>query len=490
MPLTLGKITLDEAQREIITRERARRSLLPFMRYCWRGGHTMPFKSGPQIVGMCAELDKAILRFKQGKSTFMIFRVVFRHSKSETSSRYFPAYALGHLWHRDPDIMVVGCDDDLAIGFSRDTQSIMEQESYQRLFPGVRVHPTLNSAGMWKCTGRHGYERAIGFGGKAMGRGATILIFDDWAGSRADAESLTMRNKVWDAFRNDLMTRRADPCIVIVVGTPWHVDGLQCRILREMESSKDFPRFEMRSFPARSKGPDGQWVYLWPEKFSETWYKEQYAMLTRYESAGLMDCDPVAASGNLASRKDFKIVPSHAGPFKRVVRYWDTAATVKSTSDYTSAVKIGILESGEEFILDILYRRISAVEVGDAMLATAQLDGWDCEQWLECEKGSMGLIGPAELAKAMLSSRYDVRLAYRPHGSKLSVWLPFFGYAHKGLVGVVDGPNVETFLKHVDAAPDSDHDDDLDAAAGAHRALHGMIESESATGGLGGMIME
>ena len=122
------------------------------------------------------------------------------------------------------------------------------------------------------------------------------------------------------------------------------------------------------------------------------------------------------------------------------------------------------------------------------MLNVARQDGFDVEVWIECEKGSMGLIGPAALAKPIIAAGYTVMLAKRPMGSKLCVWMPLFGEARRlrelGGMAVVEGPNVEEFLKAVDAAPDTPHDDDLDAAAGSYRACNGLIESESATGGM------
>ena len=122
------------------------------------------------------------------------------------------------------------------------------------------------------------------------------------------------------------------------------------------------------------------------------------------------------------------------------------------------------------------------------MLATAQSDGFGVEVWIECEKGSMGLIGPAELAKPMMARGYTVKLAKRPSGAKLCCWMPMFQDAHRqaaaGGMAIVEGPCTEEFLKAIDAAPDTPHDDDLDAGAGSYRACNGLIQSETLTDGL------
>ena len=491
--ITLGQVQYDDAIRELVRRERARRGMLAFMCACWRGGASNPLLIGKHTIGLCRVLDRCIQRFKMGVSSFVVIRVPFRHGKSEIVSRYFPAFALGHLWHHDPDIMLVGCDEDLATGFSRDTQSIMVQDSYRNVFPGVELHKKYTSASEWALRGRHGRVRATSFEGRAVGRGASILIPDDWCRNREEAESMGTRNKRWDAFRNDFMTRRAPVSIVPLVGTPWHVDGLQERIKKEMKVNKDFPQFDFVSYPARVKSPDGGWEYLFPERFGETWYREQYATLNPYEAAGLLDVNPVAASGNMASRKWFLKVPcAPDGTVVKRVRYWDTAATKNKTSDYTASGCVWKYNDGRECIRSVTMDRVSYAQVGDHILAQAILDGHDTEIWLEFEKGSMGLVGPAELARPLIAKGFTVFLAKRPTGPKHTVWngmlTKAWGMSCKGGMPIVDGPNVDQFLSDVDAAPSPVHDDDLDAVSGAHNAVCGVLEAEAAVSGGIGML--
>ena len=493
--ITLGNINRDMAMAELVKRERARRSMLGCMDYCWQGGIQSPMIVGRHTIGMCKTLDKAIARFKQGISTFLIIRVPFRHGKSDCSSRFFPAYVLGHLHSYDPDVMLVGCDDDLATGFSRDAQTIVQDDRYQTLFPGVRMHRKYTSAGEWGIDGRRGRVRALGFGGGAMGRGASVLIADDWCRKREDAESPGIREKVWNAFRNDLMTRRAPVSIVAVVGTPWHVDGLQERIIKEAKGNKEFPQFEVVSYPARTKRDDGTWEYLFPERFGESWYREMYATLNPYEAAGLLDVNPVQASGNMASRAWFLKTPAPpGGRVVKKVRYWDCAATTSKKSDFTASGCVWKYDDGKECIADVTLDRIGYAMIGDAMLKVAQADGFDVEQWIEFEKGSMGLIGPSELARPMIAKGYKVMLAKRPTGAKHFTWFGMLNrahtsYARHGGMLIMDGTQTEQFLADVDATPSPAHDDNLDAVSGASDAVNGTRECEAAVGGGMGMVV-
>ena len=486
--LTLGDLTAPAMLRELATREAARRGMLQFMGRTWLGGEGQPFVIGRHTRAICRALDRAVIRFKRGVSTFLLIRVPRRHGKSQIISRYFPAYALGHLSALDPDIMLVGCDEELTTGFSRNAQHIVQSPKYRQLFPACEVSPKISAAGEWALKYHNGRVHAVGIGSGGMGRGSNILIVDDWCRNREEAESPDLRRKRWDSFRNDFMSGRMPVSIVAVVGTPWHVDGLQERILSEQQTNPDFPQFDMLSFPARQKVGD-KWEYLFPERFGEDWYTEQYATLTPYEAAGLMDCAPVEAAGNMASRKWFMRVPAPpSGVVVKKVRYWDSAATKTKKSDYTASGCVWRYNDGVECIQDVTMDRVRFTEVGDYILARAKVDGPDTEQWFEFEKGSMGLVGPAELAKPLIAAGLTVFLAKRPTGPKHSVWFHMLNAAHRmsghaGGMPIVEGPCVEQFLADVDAAPSPKHDDDLDAVSGAHNAVNGVLESEEAVSG-------
>jgi len=468
--------------------------MIDFMAATWSGGPGAPFIVGRHTRGICAALDRSVDRLKRGISTYMLIRVPFRHGKSLAVSTYFPAFAMGHLHAMDPDVMLVGCDASLAVGFSREAQNIVCDERYSMLFPGVRLNRKYTGSEEWGMEGSRGKLRVVGFESKRMtGRGATILIPDDWCGSREEAESALVRDARWDVLRNNLMTRRAPVSIVAIVGTPWHVDGLQERILKEMKANKEFPQFEVISYPARTRREDGTWEYLFPERFGETWYREMYATLTPYEAAGLLDVNPVAASGNMASRAWFLRVPAApTGTVVKDVRYWDCAAFAKRTSDFTASGRVLRYNDGKTCIAGITRDRINYAQVGDTMLAQAKVDGRQTEVWIEFEKGSMGLIGPSELARPFLADGYTVMLCKRPTGPKHTTWSGMLTAAWQmhgrgGGMPIVDGPNVEEFLKNVDAAPSPVHDDDLDAVSGAHDAVMGLRESETAVSGGTGM---
>ena len=89
---------------------------LNFMMYTWTN-RAEPFTVGFHTQRICAAIDYAIERYRQGISTGWVITVPFRHGKSEILSRKLPAHFLGLF----PDSKVILCGHTQALteGFSK-----------------------------------------------------------------------------------------------------------------------------------------------------------------------------------------------------------------------------------------------------------------------------------------------------------------------------------------------------------------------------------
>ena len=74
-------------------------------------------------------------------------------------------------------------------------------------------------------------------GGPIAGTRADLAIIDDPVKSRADAESETLREKVWNWYQADLLTRLKPGGSVALIMTRWHENDLGGRLL-EVEADK------------------------------------------------------------------------------------------------------------------------------------------------------------------------------------------------------------------------------------------------------------
>ena len=295
------------------------------------------------------------------------------------------------------------------------------------------------------------------------------------------------RDKSWDTFRNDLMSRRAPAALVVIVATPWHPDGIQGRIDQEVKRTPFFPQFEVIRFPARTARADGGWDYLFEERMGRDWYESQYETLTPYEAAGLLDCNPVPMQGNHARKEWFRVIqPGECPELVRRGRWWDTAATKKKTSDYTAGVRGGMTASGQFVIENIIYQRMMAGEVPDEIKNVAKADGVAVAVWLEREPGSQGPIACAMMARHLAG--YAVQVALTGGKSKIVRNTPLFTSAKCGNVMIIDGPWREEFMRQVDTFAGGDEKNDMiDAAAGLYGGLNGTVDVDTIGGALAGV---
>ena len=72
---------------------------------------------------------------------------------------------------------------------------------------GSDMKRRLNTASEWETAGG-GVVRSVGVGAGIAGFGAGLVVIDDPVRNRADAESETYRERVWDWFNDDIYTRQ------------------------------------------------------------------------------------------------------------------------------------------------------------------------------------------------------------------------------------------------------------------------------------------
>lgn len=75
-----------------------------------------------------------------------------------------------------------------------------------------------------------GCFRAVGRGGGLTGSGADILILDDMLKNSEEADSVTIREKLWDFYTTTAETRLSPKGSQIAIGTRWHLDDLLGRL--------------------------------------------------------------------------------------------------------------------------------------------------------------------------------------------------------------------------------------------------------------------
>jgi len=342
---------------EEVKRARARRSHLRFMQHTWQGGVHDPFIVGLHTRLICSKIDEAMNHLRQGKSSFIKIKVHPRSGKSIIASVFSQPHFIGEF--PDYEMMNVCYNSSLAETFANDAIKIMNSPEYKELYPHIRLEQeSVKRWSIQKLKGDRwesakGRSNASGLFSGITGKGYHFGVLDDYCASRADAESKTMREKMWSAFTNDFLSRRAPVSITIILATQWHEDDIHGRIERKNDPESDeydpkFPVFETLSFPARAEmyhtPSDYPGEYLFLERFSKEFYEAQYATLTPYESSALYDCSPIPKGGailktdkiNYCNEMQVQEWPKDL----KWLRVWDMAHTAKqrtgSDPDYTA----------------------------------------------------------------------------------------------------------------------------------------------------------
>lgn len=456
------QVSKAEAARELLRRRRGRTTMLGFMNYVW--WMPSPLIEGKHTRAICEALDRAVERFLAGQSTFLDISVPFRHGKSDIVSRAFPSYFLARCAEREPDVIMSGYGAELVESFSRDTKRIIQSEAYKVLFPGSQLARGANNLSAWSMAGSSGKVTVAGLGGALTGKGCALGILDDYCKTRAEALSQRYRDRTWDSFSVDFLTRRAPVSIIIVCATPWHVDDIRGRMRKAEASNPDFPRFEQLRYPA--KDPDGKLLFL--ERFPESWYREQYATLGKM-AAGLLDCSPTLEGGNRFDTSKIRIHSDPADfPQGRYVRAWDLASSAKERDkddpDWTVG-ELGCVTFENKvphlWIRDVAYIQAEAPRRDALMQSTARTDGPGVPVYVEAFGGYKDAF---TTLKQVLTGISVVLPAQLPgdKSAKLSPLEPIFD---AGNIHLMRGPWNAPFIRQFNEFPDGAHDDFCDPAA-------------------------
>lgn len=294
--------------------EKAKRNMLAFVKFL-----RLDYQVGLHHKLICERLDL----FLQGKIKRLMIFVPPQHGKSELSSRYFPAFILGH--RPNAKVAIASYSDELSGSFNRDVQRIIDTDEYRELFPETYLNGYRPAWGgvfkgfqrnesIFEVVGKKGSLRTVGIGTALTGQPVDIAIIDDPVKDRVTAESATERNKVWDWYTDVLSTRLHNDSQQLLLMTRWHDDDLAGRLLlkdAELVKQGEAPEWEVISFPAIKEDvpteldPRQVGEALWPARHNEAKLNADRVRSGERTWESLYQQRPVAAKGNIIRADKF-----------------------------------------------------------------------------------------------------------------------------------------------------------------------------------------
>ncbi len=477
--MTNSQLSPAEAATELLKRRTARRQLLHFTNYTFPGYVAEP---AHELIG--ETLDRVVI----GDLLRVMIFAPPQHGKSELTSVRLPAYWQGR--RPDDPVILASYAASLAERHSREARGIVESDEFGKLFPNITTRDDSRAVNRWQIANHRGGLLAVGVGGPITGHGAKLGIIDDPFENWRQAQSLTIRDQVWDWYRTTFRTRIWEGGAIVLIMTRWHEDDLAGRILQEQadqwfvlrlpalaESQEDRDRNHRRmNLPEGLPDPLGREPDepLCPRRYS----KQELKQLKR--DVGTMGWNseyqaaPTAPEGDKFKRAWFPIV--EAGPARaRRTRYWDKAGTAGG-GKFTAGVKIAVTDDGLIYIEDVKRGQWSSKEREDTIRQTAELDALQhgsqtaVKYYVEQEPGSGGKESAENTIRNLAGFVIEADL---PSGDKLVRLEPFAAQAEAGNVRLVRGAWNGAYIEEMCAIPNGTFWDQADSTSGGYNKLTG-----------------
>jgi predicted phage terminase large subunit-like protein len=416
------------------------------------------------------ELQRFYQRLIKGERPKLVLMAPPQHGKTE-QVKDFVAWVAG----KNPDLknIFASYSDDLGVAVNTDLQRIMTSERYVAIF-GYRLGESgsrwARNSNVLEYANHCGSFYNTTVGGQITGKGLDIGIVDDPIKGRAEANSKTVRDKVWYWFTDDFLTRFSDLAGLLMIMTRWHLDDPVGRLIER------FPDVKILRYPAIAEEDEKNRLKgeaLFPEHKSLSFLLERKRILTQASWESEYQQNPIIVGGGIFPIEKLQVLPFwDRKNIKKSVRYWDKAGTASEEAAYTAGVLMHQMQDGRFVIEDVRRGRWTALDRELRIKICAQQDRATIhglyEIGVEQEPGSGGKES-AEATMRMLAG-YKV-FPDKVTGSKEVRAEPFAAQVQAGNVYLVAGGWHRDFVDEMESFPSGRYRDQVDASTGAFNRL-------------------
>ena len=170
-------------------------------------------------------IDAALVEAFNTPDARLIVSMPPQEGKSVRVAGDFPVWAL----LQDPEKRIVTAS--YSAGLATRNGRAIRRRITSNPHLGLAVAADNGAVGDWTLDGHQGGVFSVGIGGGVTGRPADMLIIDDPIKSRAEAESETYRERVWDWWTDEASARLAPGAPVVLIMTRWHELDLVGRLV-------------------------------------------------------------------------------------------------------------------------------------------------------------------------------------------------------------------------------------------------------------------
>jgi predicted phage terminase large subunit-like protein len=293
-----------------------------------------------QVARHLKEIAEGLHAVERGDIDRLMINVPPRHGKSELASVHYPAWVLGR--HPDWRIILGSYSASLAYAFSRRARNLLSHPLYPF---DISTAGDLSNVQRWDIQGHRGGFLAAGVGGGIAGHGANLLIVDDPISGAEQADSAAYRDRAWQWFTQDAMTRLEPGGSIVMIGTRWHVDD---PFGRALEGDEAWHHIDLQ---AVTEWEDGSRSALWPARYDLAALDRLRAQLGERAFLALFQQEPAKQEGAILKRADWQFWEGICPPLEWMVTGWDTAFKPGQENDWSVGMTVG-LSNGSFYALD------------------------------------------------------------------------------------------------------------------------------------------
>ncbi|PHR96682.1 MAG: hypothetical protein COA78_28500 [Blastopirellula sp.] len=398
----------------------------------------------------------------------IIMTMPARHGKSEFLSVHTPVWFL----ERWPEkyVMNLSYGAELATDFSYKVRAIFEDKDLHHLLT-TRLDPKKKQIDRFLTT-KGGGVTAAGIGGTITGRGADLMLIDDYIKNAEEALSESANNKIWEWFKSTAYTRLEPGASLIILATRWSQNDLIERCLNEMPQENwiviRLPALAEENDPLGREPGEA----LWPERYSRKRLLRIKRGVGSFWWSAMYQQNPKASMAGQDLGDKLQIIPMNEVPPESeldILRAWDLAAT-QGGGDYTAGPKMAYhRKTNRTIILDMVTFQKSPHNTEKAINEVANLDGSGYTIYMEQEPGSAG-VGAIERYTLEVLSGFQV-VAEKPTGKIEVRASSFLADVESGSVVAVKAKWNDSLIKELNGFPDGTHDDQISACSLGHKRL-------------------
>lgn len=410
------------------------------------------YVDGHHIHTICDTIESFLQSDRRG----LMISMPPRHMKSTIGAECLPAWWLS----RNPqgEVIIASYNQTQARKMSRACRQRFDGDMHRMIFGTTEF--SIDAADEFQISGKlNGRPSLIaaGVGSGLTGSGGDLIIIDDPVKDMEEADSETMRDKVYDWYTSVASTRLSPGGHIILIMTRWHHDDLAGRILND-----DADSWQVLNLPAI----DTEGRALWPERFPVPDLESKRAAMGSRVFEALYQGRPTPLEGGMFKRDWIRYdSPLPANAVR--CRYWDKAAT-HGDGDWTVGCLMSVRD-GRYCIEDIVRLQGSPYEVQQTIRATAERDGRDVIIRMEQEPGSSGVDVIDHYSRQVLQG-FDFR-PDKVTGNKELRAGPMAAAMECGNLWFLRAPWNRDLMDEMLEFPLGEHDDQVDACSGAFRTL-------------------